>query len=439
MASHKDILDRQKEVSDKISSQARTLAVSILAISWFLLMPGKDGLVLPYLLNRALVIAAGTFSFLALAFDFFHYVFSYRTVQETLNSPLGAAPEPKGGSKETSLSYQYDYKSGNYKAQNFFFKYKQVALVVSAVALVFAIVGSIFGGALDLERAAVISFEEPSRLALDVAAIRQHIEELARNTSTLSPVDTSGVAGEALVLPVEVKLEGPPLTAIVSVFIVLVGSGVFLLRTSSTTGKAIGASLIAFSTLSAGGFALVKDLKIENLVQVDVKKLFEYTRVAVRQSEIPGPERIVSIEGFLVGDESRFLSPNGVEQVLNSVKIVEAVDELKRRQSSGHQVVLLVIGATDRLPIRGAKNQQFEANAGLARARAEATKHALLDRCRQSTPCSLSDDQIISLISGPKNTPVNSEPLNPTLTTVGFAEDRRVDVWALWTRKSEGR
>lgn len=432
MASHKDVLDRQKEVSDKISAQTRTLAVSILAISWVLVVPGKEGALFLHPPNPMWLIVAGTLSLLALSFDFFQYVFSYRTVQETLGKPQDATSEDgEEGKNKREKTYTYDYKSTNYKAQNFFFEYKQSALIASAGALFFAIIGTVFSAA------ANNSNDETSGLARDVAAIRLHVEEIARNTSTLPPIDASGMAGEELVLPVDGILKVPSWTVIASISIVLIGSGALLFRKGSLTGKAVGASLIVLGTLSAGGFTLVKDLKVESLIKFDVKKLFEYTRVMVQQSEIPGPERIASIEGFLVGDESRFNSPNGIEQVLNSGKVVNAVDELKRRQRSGHQVVLLVIGATDRLPIRGAKNHQFEANVGLARARAEAVKRALLARCSQSAPCILSDDQIISLVSGPKNTPINTEPLDPSRAKIGFAEDRRVDVWALWTRKTE--
>jgi hypothetical protein len=75
--------------------------------------------------------------------------------------------------------------------------------------------------------------------------------------------------------------------------------------------------------------------------------------------------------------------------------------------------VLLLIGRTDRSPLLGGLHSRYEANIGLAQARAESVKQALPKDCGSSIP--------ITLAGGPNMTPAH--PSNRD-----FPEDRAVDI-----------
>jgi len=76
----------------------------------------------------------------------------------------------------------------------------------------------------------------------------------------------------------------------------------------------------------------------------------------------------------------------------------------------------------------------IDANVSLARARAESVKNALIEKCSTTNGCAMKDDQVVVLVSGPLHTPTR-ELSPPATQRDGFPEDRRVDVWVIWTRK----
>ena len=155
------------------------------------------------------------------------------------------------------------------------------------------------------------------------------------------------------------------------------------------------------------------------------------------------PQRLGAVAKFKIGDDRL------VEAQPNAFTAVDEADEIRdmaaawiKGRGEGKNAVLLVIGATDRLPIAGRRRQQYDANAGLAMARGEAVKNALLVSCHKQAQqsarkCDLNEDQIIVLVSGPRHTP-NAGDTSPRASAEGFPEDRRVDVWAFWTRKEAG-
>ena len=94
--------------------------------------------------------------------------------------------------------------------------------------------------------------------------------------------------------------------------------------------------------------------------------------------------------------------------------------------------VVFVIGSTDRLPLHEKSRFRFDSNVGLAGARAESVARAISDTAKKLTPQTpLPDDRLVKLVSGPLNTPRTNEGAE-----TGFPEDRRVDVWILWTATS---
>jgi len=178
-------------------------------------------------------------------------------------------------------------------------------------------------------------------------------------------------------------------------------------------------------------------VKIESLFTVKTDRLFDHVRNEIAGLGTTGPELLGFIDRFKLGDEQLPETSSGkTSDVAASAIVATMVDTWVTKRKDGTNAVLLVIGATDRLPMSGAKRHQFEANVSLARARAETVKRALLDQCRRTPKCAMQEDQVVVLVSGPLHTPTDALA-PPAARRDGFPEDRRVDVWAIWTRKAD--
>lgn len=267
-----------------------------------------------------------------------------------------------------------------------------------------------------------------ARIGDDVAAIRHSVEAFAAAGSSDETMVVSGTS--------ELRFAAWPIVSLG--MLLALGGAVVLWLGKGNKAQAVGASLMTIGlTCSAGGFALVKELKIESLFTVKTDRLFDFVRQEIAGMGVTGPERLGFIDRFKLGDERLFETPSGQTMAVDkSALVASMVDTWMIKRKDGTNAVLLVIGATDRLPIGGAKRRQFEANVSLARARAESVKLALLDQCRSTAKCELSADQVVVLVSGPAHTPT-AEHSPPATRRDGFPEDRRVDIWAIWTRKSE--
>jgi hypothetical protein len=104
-------------------------------------------------------------------------------------------------------------------------------------------------------------------------------------------------------------------------------------------------------------------------------------------------------------------------------KLQRVCERWRTQGGTNQRGLVLVVGSTDRVALGRVALVQYESNVGLARARAEQAKI----RLRQ---CAIPDNQILTLVSGPRNTPLRS---GTDALAMGFAEDRRVDIWALWS------
>ncbi|OAI27389.1 hypothetical protein A1351_12925 [Methylosinus sp. R-45379] len=92
--------------------------------------------------------------------------------------------------------------------------------------------------------------------------------------------------------------------------------------------------------------------------------------------------------------------------------------------------VVLIVGATDRLPLSGETKARYEANAGLARARVEAVRARLDEDCWKAGAKAPDRDNIIALVSGPRVTPSSAQIARAT-RPLGVPSDRRVDIWLM--------
>ena len=128
MASLEQILERKKEVTGQISTQTRTLAYGLLAISWALLTAHDDPLkAMATHVSRTSVLALAVLSVLVIAFDLLQYVFAEKVAQAALNE----------AENSTCKAVAYKNNSYSYKLQVLFYKMKFFLLVLASILLIY--------------------------------------------------------------------------------------------------------------------------------------------------------------------------------------------------------------------------------------------------------------------------------------------------------------
>lgn len=212
----------------------------------------------------------------------------------------------------------------------------------------------------------------------------------------------------------------------------IVGMLLLGLGTRLGNGKGVATAALGVLTMGAsvagGTHALVsfKVDKIESLFRVEGTinpKLDHLFDLKLSQTGGFSPGHLIHLEGFCSG-EAEVLRATGS-------KITNFCTNPKIKNQKAY---LIVVGATDRKPLRGKLQVQYESNLGLARARAESVRNWLL-----APECGLKEDDVVALISGPKHTsPVSGAPSgSQQKKTKASTEpkenpDRSVDVWAFW-------
>jgi hypothetical protein len=252
--------------------------------------------------------------------------------------------------------------------------------------------------------------------------------------SSFERVQNSGRPIDSITAQASQTVQAPPLLLMIATATFAVGLA-FAVRSRRPHIKAAGAALatVGALTLSAGGFTLIKELKIDSLVTIKTDRLFDLVQQEVRRTS-GRLERVVSIDGFALGD-SVYLEREDAGRVPASeaVEVRKAARLWMEQRRNGFDGVLIVIGSADRLRLSGAKDKQFEANMGLARARAEVIRAAILKAIHRDAPdLEPRPEQVLVLVSGPQQTPDSSRS-TPASWRSGFPEDRRVEVWGFWT------
>jgi hypothetical protein len=129
VANKKDVLERLHFVTDRLSTQVRTLGLGILAVTWGVFIgdspTAKDmshGLKVPLLL-------AGAGSILAMLLDFLQYVAGYLDAQTTLRTLEHSDKE----------DVKFDPHRLTYRLQSVLFTTKQWSLTIATIMLLGAI------------------------------------------------------------------------------------------------------------------------------------------------------------------------------------------------------------------------------------------------------------------------------------------------------------
>jgi len=172
----------------------------------------------------------------------------------------------------------------------------------------------------------------------------------------------------------------------------------------------------ALTLLSGLTGHLIHEVKIDNFLKVDGVKIEAGVRAELNRLGPLGSEYLGYVQDFDPGKAD--VRPE-MRDTINAVCAT-----WKNRVAGGKDGLLLVVGATDRVPLSPSSRRQYESNFGLARARAEAVRGEIAE-------CGVPKTEMLALVSGPKNTP---ESVGLRTPPSGFPEDRRVDIWGLWGR-----
>jgi len=126
----KEIYEELDFVSDRISTQVRTIALSVLALAWLFLAGGKGRPELPAQPGRPLLLGVAGVSVLVLVADYLQYVCGYLAT----NAVRDAAEAAR---KDTA---EFDYGDWRYRARTGLFWLKQILTAVAAGGILFAVV-----------------------------------------------------------------------------------------------------------------------------------------------------------------------------------------------------------------------------------------------------------------------------------------------------------
>jgi hypothetical protein len=165
---------------------------------------------------------------------------------------------------------------------------------------------------------------------------------------------------------------------------------------------------------------LINELKAElkslvDKIEINIDKVALEAKfdTYLRQIGTLGPERLGDFTGF---------EPGRSEFAANMRTSIANVCDRWLRRTDYQDAFLLVIGATDRVPLGPAARLRYESNFGLARARAEEIKSRIME-------CGVPATKILAIVSGPQTTPVRTSQAVPES---GYPRDRMVEVWAIW-------
>ena len=126
MASKQDVLDRQKEVTDKISTQVRTIAAGLIVFTWGIYTGTADITVELTKKFAPLLITVDLLCIAAILADFLQYLCAYQVVKDAMG-------RMRAGNLQ---DVKYNDTALTFRCQNIFFSAKQVLLAV-ATALMF--------------------------------------------------------------------------------------------------------------------------------------------------------------------------------------------------------------------------------------------------------------------------------------------------------------
>ena len=129
----KEIIEELQFLGDRISTQVRTIAFSLIAFVWVLLTAnGSDSLNLTDSVKRQLVVSGGL-AIAAMFFDFLQYFLGF-VYTNSLRKKVEESETKKG---------DYDYDDWRYRGRNALFWIKQAVLALAVVWMGVALVSAL--------------------------------------------------------------------------------------------------------------------------------------------------------------------------------------------------------------------------------------------------------------------------------------------------------
>lgn len=133
MPSKDKIIEDLQAISDQISSQVRTLAISLMAIAWGALI-GEPEPLKKVIGNHVFeLLMMGGLAFAALLVDWFQYVTGYMCSRSILRNV----------EKVGDTDGKYDYRGWHYRLRTWFFWGKQLLIIIAAGVFVYILACSI--------------------------------------------------------------------------------------------------------------------------------------------------------------------------------------------------------------------------------------------------------------------------------------------------------
>jgi hypothetical protein len=129
----KEIYAELDFLSDRLSTQIRTLALGVLAIVWLFLAGLKDAPALKLASSTRPLIGIGLLCILGILCDYLQYLFGYRA---TLDAK-------KRAEDSTTQTASYNYDDWRWKGRMWCFRLKQVVTVGASVWLLALIVAAV--------------------------------------------------------------------------------------------------------------------------------------------------------------------------------------------------------------------------------------------------------------------------------------------------------
>ena len=135
MSSVKDVIEELRFVSDRISTQVRTISVSLIIVTWGLLL-GTSQTSLPATdCFRKKLLTVGVVAVVAIICDYFQYLFGYWGTKNVLKQAESSKAEVA----------EYDYTDWRYRFRETFFWIKQIVLMAAILWFLITIVPYLAG------------------------------------------------------------------------------------------------------------------------------------------------------------------------------------------------------------------------------------------------------------------------------------------------------
>jgi hypothetical protein len=131
----KQLYENLDFVSHRLSTQVRTIAVSVLALAWLFLVGGKDAPILPHPPSSRALLGIAVVCVCTLVADYLQYVFGY----------LAADAVRARAEAESKAEVSYDYRDFRYRMRKGLFWAKQVGALASVAWLFIVIGGALLG------------------------------------------------------------------------------------------------------------------------------------------------------------------------------------------------------------------------------------------------------------------------------------------------------